>query len=840
MTRVLLTITAFAVVLLHTAPAFAAIDFDFDGFDSDRAIIALLQVFGGALNDDYPETVISLIFREYTVSVLTVAYGWLLYLTVLAVGNSAKDGEVWGKQWNGTWGPVRTLTALGLASPVFSSGFPGIVYVILVSAQIGVSIANGMWNVGVNALTERIVPLATPNHSASMDFARDLYQMQLCIATYNATSRAFGWGDQITMTRVNTAAPNVRIWRSSGTRRIPVGSCGRLTIDFQGMVGGNGIVNNYTPGQQLQAVQNIHQTAIAQLLNDIRPIVNKVAEAAVNPKVASAVRNKVTEDEMANFTASLLAYDYAVLATAQYITDEYGNNLRQQFATRATACGWSCAGTFWLETSRINGRTLNATRYRPVVRVPHTEEMARTARIRPVTQAYIKGMDNSKPMWGIVDQKQDTITPFSAKASTASADQDINFVRKMLADKYWSVIAPTILSAGLGSDADLNFQPVVSVLGASVKVPVLEVERNKQQRSRDINYSTLRGSLRNRLSSERASAANILPQDRLYETYIAEGSIDPISRFTDFGHALIDTSVGTQFTLILLNATAAGADGAAKSFWGDLVAAQTVTGAAKTFIQGVTEWAEPFVWLMLGSGIYFAFVIPYLVWLHYLLAVIGWIILVFEAAVAGPIWMIVHMTMKGDEFIDHRMIPGWMILLTIVVKPALILFGFFLSIVIFYVASAFIQADFGRMMIDVIGNHATGLITAVVFVVLMMAAYVVVSKLSFRLMTVLPDNIIARWMGGPSTAAREEADAEAAAAAIGTARGIQGSMGAGAVMAAGNAIGGGAVGAAKAGRRAANEASGEVDIQPGEPIGDTRGGGRGSSDRGRGDNDEPN
>ena len=837
--RKLLTLLAAIIILGDAAPAMAAIGFNFDdAFDKDRTITGLLQVFGGAINDEYPETVISLIFREYTTSVLTVAYGWLLYLTVLAVGNSAKDGEVWGKQWNGTWGPIRTLSAVALASPIFKSGFPGIVYIILFSAKIGVTIANGMWNVGVDGLANRIVPLSTPNHSASIDFARQLFEMQLCIETYNEANKAYGWDAPITMEKVNIAPANVRIWRSSGNRRIAAGDCGRLTIDFQAMVGGNGIVNDYTPGQQLQKVQDIHQTAVAQLLGDIKPVVQKIAAAAINPKTEEAVNNKVTDAELSAVTASLLAYDYSVLGTAQYITDEYGNNLRQKFAKSAKACGWSCAGTFWLETSRINGRTLNATRYRPVVRVPEIENLARNPKIRQVSNAYVKGLDNAKPMWGVVDSKQDSVTPFSAKATEASTNQDMDYVRRLLADKYWSVIAPTILSAGLGSDAELNFHPVVSVLGASASVPVLEANRNASQRSKDINYATLRSSLRNRMSASDASAANILPQDRLFDTYIAEGTIDPISRFTDFGHALIDTSVGTQFTLIGLQAVAAGVDGAAGSFWGQLAWAQTATKAAKTFIDGVTDWAEPFVWIMLGAGIYFAFVIPYLVWLHYLLAVLGWMILVFEAAVAGPIWMIVHMTFKGDEFIDHKMIPGWLILLTIIIKPALIVFGFWLSIVIFYVGSAFIQADFGRMMIDIIGNHSTGLITAVVFTVLMMAAYVVVSKLSFRLMTVLPDNIIARWMGGPSLAPREEADAEAAAGAIGTARGAQASMGAGAVKAAGKVIGGGAVAAAKGARRVAGESSGEVDVQMSAPMGDSRGGG-GSEGKQQGRDDKP-
>lgn len=124
------------------------------------------------------------------------------------------------------------------------------------------------------------------------------------------------------------------------------------------------------------------------------------------------------------------------------------------------------------------------------------------------------------------------------------------------------------------------------------------------------------------------------------------------------------------------------------------------------------------------------------------------------------------MRFDGDEFVQNNMIPGWMILLSILVKPSLIIIGFVLSIAIFFVTSAFIHADFVPFVTQTIGGHDKGVLMAIVMVALLMAAYIILQKLSFRLMTVVPDNIIHKWMGGPSTAQREEQDAEAAVAGI--------------------------------------------------------------------------
>ncbi|WP_201240165.1 hypothetical protein [Rhodothalassium salexigens] len=69
-------------------------------------------------------------------------------------------------------------------------------------------------------------------------------------------------------------------------------------------------------------------------------------------------------------------------------------------------------------------------------------------------------------------------------------------------------------------------------------------------------------------------------------------------------------------------------------------------------------------------------------------------------------------------------------------------------------------------MTQTIGGHDKGILMALVMVVLLMVAYIILHKLSFRLMTIVPDNIIHKWMGGPSTAQREEQDAEAAVSGL--------------------------------------------------------------------------
>ena len=50
--------------------------------------------------------------------------------------------------------------------------------------------------------------------------------------------------------------------------------------------------------------------------------------------------------------------------------------------------------------------------------------------------------------------------------------------------------------------------------------------------------------------------------------------------------------------------------------------------------------------------------------------VCGWIILVCEAMIAVPFWMLAHMTVGGDG-LHGRAIEGWSLLFNIVFRPTL-------------------------------------------------------------------------------------------------------------------------------------------------------------------------
>ena len=74
--------------------------------------------------------------------------------------------------------------------------------------------------------------------------------------------------------------------------------------------------------------------------------------------------------------------------------------------------------------------------------------------------------------------------------------------------------------------------------------------------------------------------------------------------------------------------------------------------------------------------------------------VCGWIILVCEAMIAVPLWMLAHMTVGGDG-LHGRAIEGWGLLFNVVFRPTLMVVGLFLGYFVFDCMSWLIRESFG-------------------------------------------------------------------------------------------------------------------------------------------------
>ena len=137
--------------------------------------------------------------------------------------------------------------------------------------------------------------------------------------------------------------------------------------------------------------------------------------------------------------------------------------------------------------------------------------------------------------------------------------------------------------------------------------------------------------------------------------------------------------------------------------------------------------------------------LPFMMWLGILG---GWLIAVVIAILAAPLWAVMHLHPNGDD-LTGRGGNGYMMVLSLLLRPALAIFGFIAAITISSVMGEFINKVFFQVFSFSQGDGKglgffIGIIAGTAIYVAIMFSFV---KKTFGLMHVVPDELM-RWIGG--------------------------------------------------------------------------------------------
>lgn len=147
-----------------------------------------------------------------------------------------------------------------------------------------------------------------------------------------------------------------------------------------------------------------------------------------------------------------------------------------------------------------------------------------------------------------------------------------------------------------------------------------------------------------------------------------------------------------------------------------------------------------------GVGITMAFLIPFLPFTLTVGSIVGWLMAVFSAVVAGPVWLAGHLHPEGDD-IAGKGIGGYMILLETVTRPIFIVFGLIGSFLIMDPVLKLVSLMFKATMSSVQGSSITGIVSIVVLVMLYVSITMTTVRSTMSLVHVLGETVY-RWIGG--------------------------------------------------------------------------------------------
>lgn len=231
----------------------------------------------------------------------------------------------------------------------------------------------------------------------------------------------------------------------------------------------------------------------------------------------------------------------------------------------------------------------------------------------------------------------------------------------------------------------------------------------------------------------------------------SRGQINPLIKMKNLGDHLTGVAeIGLAGYL-----TAKGLEKTSESFSiAGLASRVADASGAISFIKGALDGAGPIIMmiiiaaLLLGLGLStYLPMVPFVIWFG---AAVNWLVVVGEGVIAAPLWAITHLGGEGDGF-GHKTAHGYIFLLEMMVRPVLMVIGFFLGGAGIIAGGTLLNEGFGIALANAQFDSLTGIGSILAYCTIYFSMCLNLVHSCFNLIFLVPDKVI-NWVGGVAPA----------------------------------------------------------------------------------------
>ncbi len=250
--------------------------------------------------------------------------------------------------------------------------------------------------------------------------------------------------------------------------------------------------------------------------------------------------------------------------------------------------------------------------------------------------------------------------------------------------------------------------------------------------------------------------ASVFSEFKLFDIHANDGVL-PMTQLSTVGRLLVDKSI-----LALLGSMGSAAIGGLQH-----MAAASADGkdmaSMNTIAEGFGELSGAllsFAVFGLTAGVILHYVIPMLPFIYFFFAVGRWVKTIFEALVGVPLWALAHLRLEGPGLPGEAASSGYFLLLEIFIRPlvtVIALVGSFAAFnaMVLVMNSIFdlITTNFGGASLSFAGtgmtmiDNARGIVDQFFYTILYIILTYMIGMASFKLIDIIPDNVLSRWLG---------------------------------------------------------------------------------------------
>ncbi|MBO1360180.1 DotA/TraY family protein [Acetobacter sacchari] len=614
-----------------------------------------------------------------------IAAMWVTYLWFNTNFRGAEKSQLLGDNQS-----QMSIVKIGLAALMMfptASGFNGAQAVVVQSSLWSIGMARTIYSYAVKAIGPDGKAIAMPIVPGTKGIVLNLVKDEFCRSI------------------INTASNNPDLIPAPSGRTIPAlagQTFGVVNYAYNMILGDGaptcGAINLETPmaGQTNLAGVSVDTASMQRtildsvLVSDIRGPVETVARNFWMSKKTQdlapllQIVTTATNDYTARLTqqaAQLRSQLQKAVGDRSATLGQWGlgtNGDATNTANRLDNIGWSGAGAYYLEFARLNGQTLSLMTATPNVTTPSYS--------------------------GLGSALDSDIAPLVQSAHTFLANID-------------AMVATTDGMSAPGGNGDLYSGAMPGGDGSSIVTQLF-----RALHLNDYALQTLVGFM---------------------EPSGTDGYwTDPFGNLMSLGHWLITISVTAMGTASVLSSNAGTLGSGILSLMAGQPEGVVAAGLGHMVMQFFSTPVMLGCMAMLVPGLTIAFVLPMVPFVMWIAGITGWLVLVCEAMVAAPLWMLAHMTL-GGEGLHGNARQGYALVFEVLFRPTLMLFGLFLGYFVFDASSWLVHETFGvaagfALSHGWLVSNFLGMLLLVWMFVLL---HMILAGVSFRLIAIVPNRV---------------------------------------------------------------------------------------------------
>lgn len=226
-------------------------------------------------------------------------------------------------------------------------------------------------------------------------------------------------------------------------------------------------------------------------------------------------------------------------------------------------------------------------------------------------------------------------------------------------------------------------------------------------------------------------------------TGTTSNQVNPLIKMKNVGDYTMGTAETIWATYTVSRALVAGG---VKTFLGHLVDLTTGTGRiAEKTLDAISPVVHFLLFMMFTAGFSLSIYLPFIPFIFWMTGIGNWIVSVLIGCTAGPLWGATHLGTTQDR--GSRAAYGYIYLIDTMIRPPLMVFGFFFASVAVIAGGTILHALFGAALVNVQADSVTGIFSLAGFLMIYARICTTMVAALFALQAYLPDHVI-NFLGG--------------------------------------------------------------------------------------------